>query len=176
MSTIQLESLIEKLDASCTKALEAALSMAVSQQHASVHLAHWLYQLLMQAHDASLSALEQSGALISDLKVDLLASIESIEGGYVETPSISQQVINTACESWLLAGLEFHQIALTPSFVFLGLLKNTLLRQHALQLSKGFALVDVAVFESLIKQQEPSEPIQASMPSGNAMLEQYTVD
>jgi ATP-dependent Clp protease ATP-binding subunit ClpA len=154
MSVVNLEVLVHKLDPESKGALEAALSMAVSYQHRSVMLAHWMYHLLQCA---SLKAvLFEVNAAPGILKKQLLNIIEAMPSDVDQAPTISQLVIDASCEAWVIASLEFNACELNPVFILFALMEDPMLRQSLLAILPEVKRIEVSDYKRAIKKYRPS--------------------
>ena len=189
MSVINLEILIDKLNPASHAALESALGMVASSGQRSVELPHWLYHLL-QINDESWQVLLSD--VLDDKDNALLAlrhAVERFPQGHDSAPTLSQTVIDAACEAWLMASLESGLSQVTPGFLLAAVLNDTMLRQELLSKVPYFKSVNqvglrAACIESgkMLRAQQKTadmtQQAQAAVPvvKGESALDLYTVD
>jgi type VI secretion system protein VasG len=189
MSVVNLEILIDKLNPASHHALESALGMVASCGQRSVELPHWLYHL-MQINDADWQALLDK--VLDDKDHCMLAlrnAIEQFTQGHDSAPTLSQTVIDAACEAWLMASLECGLSQVTPGFLLAAILNDTMLRQELLSKVPYFKTVNqaglrAACIESgkVLRDQQTTDGMTqqaktiAPISSAESALESYTVD
>jgi type VI secretion system protein VasG len=105
MVTVDLKSLIAKLNNPCRQALEAAAGLTLSRSHYNVELEHWFLKLL-DIRDSDLAAcLTHYGIDAGALAADLNKVLDRLKTGNNRAPSLAPQIVQLAREAWLLASL-----------------------------------------------------------------------
>src|SRR5258708_31848040 len=105
MVTVDLKSLIAKLNNPCRQALEAAAGLTVSRSHYEIEIEHWLLKLL-DIRDSDLSAcLSHYGVEPAAVAADLNKVLDKLKTGSSRAPGLAPQVVQWAREAWLLASL-----------------------------------------------------------------------
>lgn len=138
MST-NLKVLIGKLDNTCRKAAERAVSLCVAHGHYEVDLEH-LFLALLENQQSDFSLLcRQFEVSHAALEKDLQNEIFRFKSGNGRTPVFSIHLVKLFEHAWLLASLESHMSRVRSSHLLLALLTESDLSQLAYRGSKLFA-------------------------------------
>src|SRR3978361_274338 len=106
MATIDLKSLVGRLDEHCRRALEAAAGLAPSRSHYNVEIEHWLIKLV-DGNGTDLPLILRHYEIDEGrFRTDLNASLDKMRTGNARAPSLSPDIIELAKEAWLLASIE----------------------------------------------------------------------
>ena len=91
--SVNLKSLIGKLNAPTRSALEAAAGLCLSRTHYNVEIEHYLMKL-MEASDTDVARIfYRFGINQSRLTADLTRSLDKLKSGNARTPAISPSVL-----------------------------------------------------------------------------------
>lgn len=121
-------SLIRRLDAPLRVGLETGASVAARMQHSSVELAHWLRGLLdVPDIAASLSA---AGVDCEALRQQLDGAIADLGRGDGASLVLSQNILATCREAWLLSSLEQGRNSITLGDILAALVDDSSLRAY----------------------------------------------
>ncbi len=106
MATIDLKSIIGRLDPQCRRALEAAAGLTLSRTHYNVEIEHWLSKLL-DAADTDVAAIVRHydvdpGRLARDLET----SLDRMKTGSARAPALSPDIVDLVKQGWLMASIE----------------------------------------------------------------------
>ena len=131
MITIDLKSLVGKLNESCRAALEAAAGLCLARTHYNVEIEHWLLKLL-EATDSDIVAMVEKfeldpGKLIADLNREL----DKVKAGNTRAPALSPNVVDLAKNAWMLASVEYNHPQATSAHVLAALLLDDSLRRSS---------------------------------------------
>jgi len=184
---MNLEVLVKRLDGPCHVALEEALSLVAAQSQRSVELAHWLYKLLDTKDEMWQACLEKFSLNVGNIKEQLHRKIVCYPANHGSAPTLSQSVIDTACEAWLIASLECDLPVMSPCFLLLAMLTDTLMRQEILSIVPALKPVEVSqlrvwcveqgkIIADLLKQSSGNVSSQLAGPISNKALDQFTSD
>ncbi len=129
MITIDLKSLVGKLNESCRTALEAAAGLCLARTHYNVEVEHWLLKLL-ELPDSDITALLEKfdinpGKLVADLNREL----DKIKAGNTRAPALSPTVVDLAKNAWMLASVEYNHPQATSAHVLAALMLDDSLRR-----------------------------------------------
>lgn len=129
MITIDLKSLVGKLNESCRTALEGAAGLCLARTHYNVEIEHWLLKLL-ELPDSDITALlEKFEINPGKLSADLNRELDKIKAGNTRAPALSPSIVDLAKNAWMLASVEYgHQMA-TSAHVLAALLLDDSLRR-----------------------------------------------
>jgi type VI secretion system protein VasG len=141
MSTINLKTLIQKLNPTCQRSLEAAAGMCLSHSHYNVEIEHWLLKLLeIEKNDISL-LLKHSQIDIHSLIQDLSANLQRLKTGNAQSPALSQRLVDLLREALLAANLEYLDTQIRSGYVLYALLNSENLQRIASSLSPQFSKI-----------------------------------
>ena len=107
MPPINPRSLIEKLNPTCTRALQGAAGLCLSRTHFNVEVEHWLLKLT-EGTGNDLAAIFRHYQ-IDPRKVsrELEAALNRFKTGNGRAPDLSFEVLDLIREAWVLASLEY---------------------------------------------------------------------
>ena len=131
MVTIDLKSLVGKLNESCRTALEGAAGLCLTRTHYNIEIEHWILKLA-ELPDSDIAALIKKyeidpGKLMSDLNQEL----DKIKTGNTRAPALSPNVVDLARNAWLLASVEYGHQEATSAHVLAALLLDDNLRRSS---------------------------------------------
>jgi type VI secretion system protein VasG len=193
MATIDLKSLVGKLDEHCRRALEAAAGLTLSRSHYNVELEHWLLKLV-DGNGTDLPLFLRHYDLDEGrFRTDLNASLDKMRTGNARAPGLSPDIIELAKQAWLLASVEQGLSKLRSGHLIWALLADETLARRARDISgqllrlqpdalkRDFnailgnsteAATVVSAAEAGGAQADGSAPPRA----GTAALDQFTID
>lgn len=105
MITVDLKSLIAKLNHPCRQALEAAAGLTLSRGHYNIEIEHWLLKLLDIRDSDLLACLTHYGVDPGAVAADLNKVLDKLKTGNSRAPALAPQVVQWSREAWLLASL-----------------------------------------------------------------------
>jgi type VI secretion system protein VasG len=122
MDHISLKVLVNKLNDTCRRSLEASAGLCLSRTNYNVEVEHWLLKLC-EIPDGDLAAIFRRFEIdVSRVTRDLTATIDRLKTGNARAPALSPQVVNLMQRAWLAASIEF-----TAPVIRSGVLLHTLL-------------------------------------------------
>ncbi|MCP4491390.1 MAG: type VI secretion system ATPase TssH [Gammaproteobacteria bacterium] len=131
MITIDLKSLVGKLNETCRTALEAAAGLCLARTHYNVEIEHWILKLLEVA-DSDITALVEKFELDpGKLTADLNHELDRIKSGNTRAPALSPNVVDLAKNAWMLASVEFNHPQVTSAHILAALLLDDSLRRSS---------------------------------------------
>ncbi|HSQ56397.1 MAG TPA: Clp protease N-terminal domain-containing protein, partial [Gemmata sp.] len=99
--------LINKLNATCQKALTEAIATCNARGHFNVELEHWLLALLNNTNNDLAFLLRQYAIDAAKVKRELEKALERFKTGNTRgTPALGEDVLNATREAWVLGSLE----------------------------------------------------------------------
>ncbi|MCP3690246.1 MAG: type VI secretion system ATPase TssH [Gammaproteobacteria bacterium] len=131
MITIDLKSLVGKLNETCRTALEGAAGLCLARTHYNVEIEHWILKLL-EVDDSDITALIEKFELDpGKLTADLNRELDKIKAGNTRAPALSPNVVDLAKNAWMLASVEFNHPQTTSAHVLAALLLDDNLRRSS---------------------------------------------
>ncbi len=116
-----LKFLIEKLNPTLRKSLEAAANLALSRTHFEVDFEHVVLALIEQGDNDLVSTLKAYDISVDDLQRTLNRDISSFKTGNNRNPVLSEMLSKWLETSWLLASIEYGQTVLRSGVLLLAL-------------------------------------------------------
>jgi type VI secretion system protein VasG len=129
MITIDLKSLVNKLNEPTRNALEGAAGICLSRTHYNVEIEHWLLKLL-EIDDSDLAAVLKKFEIDpGKLGRDLNGELDRIKTGNSRAPALSPSIVDLAKNAWMLASVEYGHPRATSAHVLAALLLDEDLRR-----------------------------------------------
>ncbi len=193
MVTVNLNTLVVKLNPICQQTLESAVGLALFRTHYNVEIEHWLLKLL-DVPDSDLAAIcRNSNVDPAHVSRGLTITLDNLKTGSARTPALSPTVIALIRDAWLLASVEFDDSRIRSGHLLVALLSDDTLggqirgslaalaglspdkiREQMAAIADRTAEADSA--GSRAAQQETGEPLKTSGPSRSPALDQFTMD
>ncbi len=184
--SLNLKSLIGKLNESTRTALQGAASLCVTRTHYDIEVEHFLAKLLEQKDPDLSSTLTLFSLNRGQLEKDLTRSLENLKTGNARSPQFSPTLVKTLTEAWTIGSVEYGSSEITGSLCMLALVTNTELGRLAHEISGEFKKIpadalrkDLASTSSPVSDEPvnplaPPEPKPAPPASVTPNLEAYT--
>ncbi len=134
--SVNLKSLIGKLNDTTRGALEAAAGLCLSRTHYDVEVEHFLIKLLDATGSDAVKIFHQFSVDTSRLQKELERSLDKLKSGNARTPAISPSVLKMLTEAWTTGSLEFGATQIRSGHVLLALLGNDELARIARDIGK----------------------------------------
>jgi type VI secretion system protein VasG len=191
--TVNLRSLIGKLNSTTRNAVEGAAGLCLSRTHYDVEVEHVLTKLLSATGADFHFILRHFGVDPSRFAAELARSLDKLKSGNARTPAISPTVLKMFTEAWSFGSLEFGSTSIRSGYAIVALASDEELARLMRDVSKEFSKIDPAAlrkdFSSIVSaSQEESEMARESAveedshqarPAGSGQtphLDQYTVN
>jgi type VI secretion system protein VasG len=185
--SVDLRSLIAKLDSASRGAMEGAAALCLSRTHYDVEVEHLLAKLLDRADGDTLHILRRFELDRSRLTADLSRSLDGLRSGNARTPSLSPSVVQMLSEAWMIASVDHTAREVRPGHLILALVSNTELSRLAREISRELSRIDATVlrqqFGTIVRAADdgeravsPGDPAIGSRGVDTPSLDQYTVD
>jgi len=135
MVTIDLKSLVGRLNETSRNALEGAAGLCLARTHFNVEIEHWLLKLL-EVPDTDISAiLSKFDVDLGRLQQDLNRELDRIKGGNTRAPALSPTIVDISKNAWMLASVEYGHAITTSAHILTALMLDDSMRQSTAALS-----------------------------------------
>ena len=141
MATVNLKSLIGKLNSTCTRTLEGAAGLCLSRSNYSVEIEHWLLKLLEGSQTDVHAILKSFGVDVSRVTADLMKAIDRLKTGNSSQPLLSQHIVDLVREAWVLGSIDYSAGLTRSGHLLLALLTDRSLMQIAQSISGEFGKI-----------------------------------
>ncbi len=143
MDHISLKVLVNKLNDTCRKSLEAAAGLCLSRTNYNVEIEHWLIKLC-EVPDGDLAAIFRHFEIDASRVVrDLTVSIDRLKTGNARAPALSPQIVSLMQRAWLSASIEFGATAIRSGALLHALLSDDTLGGAGRNISATLAKINV---------------------------------
>ncbi|MGA7342387.1 MAG: type VI secretion system ATPase TssH [Terracidiphilus sp.] len=171
--SLNLKSLIGKVNDATRSALEAAAGLCVSRTHYDIEVEHYLLKAIDSSDTDVAFILRQYGVDRSRLTAELQRSLDRLKSGNARSPAFSPQLVKMLTEAWTIATIEYDAAQIRTGFTLLALLSSDELSRMIRDVSKEIQLIPpealrkdfYAVTE---KSRETSVALAAGGPAGPA--------
>ena len=194
MITLNLKSLIEKMNPTVRNSLEGAAGLCMSRTQYNVEIEHWILKILDESDTDLMAILEKYDVDFSRLTGDLDKTLNKLKSGNSRPPALSPDVVDAAKNAWMLASVEYHHPVTTTAHVLLALLLDEHHRRQLVEASKEFEKIpgeslrvtvnaivgstteSASMFSSAESSGGSAGPAAAGAPSKTPALDQFTVN
>ena len=185
--SVDLRSLIAKLDSASRGAMEGAAALCQSRAHYDVEVEHLLAKLLDRADGDTLHIVRRFELDRSRLTADLARSLDGLRSGNARTPSLSPSVVQLLSDAWMIASVDHAVREVRPGHMILALVHSPELARLAREISRELGRIDATQlkqqFGEIVKAEAsgdgvPSDSADGAMAraGGTPSLDQYTID
>src|SRR5437868_4472461 len=122
--SVNLKSLIGKLNDATRGALEGAAGLCLARTHYDIEIEHFLAKLLDSSASDAAKILHQFGVDSLRLEKDLGRSLDKLKSGNARTPAFSPTVLRMLTEAWTVGSLDFGASHIRSGHVLLAMLSN----------------------------------------------------
>jgi len=189
MVTINLKSLVGKLNELTRSALEGAAGLCLARTHFNVEIEHWFIKLL-EATDSDLARIvEKFDVDTSRLVRDLNAELDRIKSGNTRAPALSPNVVDVAKNAWMLASVEYNHPLATSAHILTAIMLDESIRRSMESTSVEFkkispeslrevtrSVVGTTAESRSASQGGRETPETIGIPSNTPALDKYTVN
>ena len=194
MVSVNLKSLIARLNDTCRRTLEGAAGFCLSRTNHNVEIEHWLVKLLEEPNSDIEAILKHYGIDHSQLTADLTKALDRLQTGNGRPPGLSPDIVQLAREGWMLGSVEFGAATTRSGYLFAALLGDENLARTARGASTEFEKINgSALIQELASitanSSEAAESTSISAPGSDAgpavkpggasktpSLDQFTID
>jgi len=186
--SVNLRSLIGKLNDTTRSTLEAAAGLCLSRTHYDIEIEHYLSKLL-DAHNSDFAAIVKHFEINkSHLAAELTRSLDKLKSGNARTPALSPTVRQMLTEAWTIGSIDFGGNRIRSGYTILALATHEELSRLMRDVSKEFAKIngetlrkDFAGIVALSIEETAASPESSEagqrLPAGKTPhLDQYTVN
>jgi type VI secretion system protein VasG len=139
--SLNLKSLIGKVDEATRSALEAAAGLCVSRTHYDIEVEHFLLKAIDSSDNDVAFILRQYGVDRSRLTTELQRSIDRLKTGNARSPAFSPQLVKMLTEAWTVATIEYDAGQIRTGFTLLALITESELSRLIRDVSKEIQLI-----------------------------------
>ncbi len=192
--SVNLKSLIGRLDDTCRNALEAAAGLCLSRTNYDVEIEHLLLKLL-EAQDTDLTRILRHYEVDQGrLTKDVTRALDKLKTGNARTPALSPRLPRLIQEAWLLASIDHDSAKIRSGHLILALLTNEDTARLAREISKEFGNISAEALKKSLaditagSSEDRESPGLAAQMSGDGAepavraggktkaLDQFTID
>src|SRR5271155_5058361 len=139
--SLNLKSLINKLDDATRSAFEAAAGLCVSRTHYDIEIEHYLLKAIDSSDNDIAFILKQYGVDRSRLTTELQRSLDRLKNGNARSPAFSPFLVKMLTEAWTVATIEYDATQIRTGFTLLALLSSDELSRLIRDVSKELQLI-----------------------------------
>lgn len=192
MASLNLKSLVSKLNPLCRQTLEGAAGLCLSRTNHSVEIEHWLSKIIERT-DSDLEFIAREYDLnVSRFLADLQRTLDGFKTGNGRPPALSQNIVDLVREAWLIASVEFGETHVRSGYLILAMVGSEGLSRVAMasstELEKiSYESLKKSLYDICSESCENETAIQAggsgasadgqkSGPTKTPSLDQFTID
>ena len=131
MASVNLKSLIGKLNDPCRQCLEAAAGLCLSRTNYNVEIEHWLAKLLELSNTDVHSVCKYYGVDVSRLTADVTRAIDRLKTGNSRPPVLSPHTVDLGREAWVVGSVDFGAARIRTGYLLMALLSDESLARIA---------------------------------------------
>jgi type VI secretion system protein VasG len=139
--SLNLKSLIGKVNDATRGALEAAAGLCVSRTHYDIEVEHFLLKIIDSSDNDVAFILRQYGVDRSRLTTELQRSLDRLKTGNARSPAFSPQLVKMLTEAWTIATIEYDAGQVRTGFTLLALITESELSRLIRDVSKEIQLI-----------------------------------
>lgn len=190
-----LQTLIDRINPTCRKALESAAELCVSQTNYNVEIEHLLLKLIDLPETDIQRLLRYYEVRTADVTRELTQVMETFRRGNSRTPALSPHIVRLLEQAWMMSSLHLGESMIRSGTILLALLDHDALRGVILEscrmlraipresLQKDLREIIRGSVEDRSQAAGPAEPKGPGPTPGAARgssktpnLDQYTID
>ncbi|HEV2322558.1 MAG TPA: type VI secretion system ATPase TssH, partial [Terracidiphilus sp.] len=139
--SLNLKSLIGKVDEATRSALEASAGLCLSRTHYDIEVEHFLLKAMDSSDNDVAFILKQYGVDKSRLTTELEKSLNRLKTGNARSPAFSPQLVKMLTEAWTIATIEYDAAQVRTGFALLALISDDELGRLIRDVSKELQLI-----------------------------------
>src|ERR1700719_2519132 len=168
--TMNLKSLIGKLNDSTRGALEAAAGLCLARTHYDIEVEHYLTKLLASTDNDVAAIFKHFEIDTSRLSGELARALDKLKTGNARTPALSPTLMRMLIEAWTLGSIDYNAGQVRTGFTILALATNDELVRLMRDISREFQKIQADAlrkdFQSIVC--NSGEEAQAAMAASAA--------
>jgi type VI secretion system protein VasG len=193
MISIDLKSLVGKLNELSRSSLESAAGLCMSRSHYNVEIEHWLLKLIEPEDTDIRVVLNKFEIDLGRLVQQLNRELDSIKAGNSRAPALSPSIVELAKNAWMLASVEYGHPRATSAHILAALMMDENLRRSCGVTNGELSKIPPESLRELLKTiigssaesatsnqgsqtSEGGEASSSGMPSKTPSLDKYTVN
>ncbi|WP_159999496.1 type VI secretion system ATPase TssH [Roseomonas sp. 18066] len=188
MVSLDLKSLVGRLDELCRRQLESAAGLTLSRSHYNVEVEHLLLRIVEQPGSDISAILSASGIDAGRVVTELTRALDRMRTGNSRAPALSPDIVTLLREAWLIASLEDQASRIRSGHLLAALLSEDTLRRAILDgapalaklspeaLRRDLAALTAGSEEAQAAANAPGDAPAAAAPASGGALEQYCTD
>ncbi|HEY4934321.1 MAG TPA: type VI secretion system ATPase TssH [Terriglobales bacterium] len=136
--SVNLKSLIGKLNDPARSALEAAAGLCLSRTHYDIEVEHYLLKVL-DATDTDFTRISRHFEVDkSRLSAELTRSLDKLKSGNARTPALSPTILKMLTEAWTIGSIDYNANQIRTGFTILALATDGELVRLMREVSREF--------------------------------------
>ncbi|MDE3178456.1 MAG: type VI secretion system ATPase TssH, partial [Acidobacteriota bacterium] len=140
--SINLKSLIAKLNDPTRSALEGAAGLCLARTHYDVEIEHYLVKLLDGPDIDFAIILKYFGVDKSRLTAEFSRSLDKLKSGNARTPALSPTLVRMFTEAWAIGSIDYGASEIRSGFTILALVTNDELLRLIREVSREFSKIE----------------------------------
>jgi type VI secretion system protein VasG len=148
MASLNLKSLVGKLNNSCRRALEGSAGLCLSRTNYNVEIEHWLMKLLEPTDGDLPRILRHYEVDPARLNRELTKTLDSLKTGNARAPELSPEIVDLMREAWVLSSLKYNSGAIRSGALLTALLNDKALSSRVRTLVPELAKIPAAQLEN----------------------------
>lgn len=167
MPSVQLKSLIGKLNDTSRRSLEAAAGLCLSRTHYHVEIEHLLLKLVGETDSDLPLVLRHFGIDVVRFQSVVEGILDKMRSGNGRSPSLSNQTVDLLKEAWMLASVQYGAAQVRSSHLLAAIIRDPLHFDVGAPLVHLLSSVSAdAMTESLVAVTARSAEARSTLPTG----------
>src|SRR5260370_20071922 len=142
--SVNLKSLIGKLNDAARGAVESAAGLCLSRTHYEIEIEHYLMKLLDSSDTDAARIFHNYGVNTSRMSGELTRSLDKLKSGNARTPAISPSILKMMTEAWTIGSIDYGANRVRTGHTILALTSNEELARIVNEVSKEFQKIQAA--------------------------------
>ncbi len=146
--SLDLRSLIGKLDETSRRALEGAAGLAVSRTHFDVEFEHWLFKLLEDG-DSDIPRILRHFEIDPDRFMQRLdGTLEQLKSGNARRPDLAEGIAQLSRDGWVWSSVHFGQSKVRSGALLIAALDDKRFNRRLLAISPNVSQINLGTLQS----------------------------